>query len=1682
MADPITGPDNGPQDSQVSDSPGSDPQGSDLQDAVAGGTYELLLGRLNAAAEELARRADQLNTRRTEAFGSSTLEVAATTRVKTATAVVPRDVAAVDDQLILAYNAPARVTGEVRPEDVFGVHHFSVNESVEISPNPDGLTGSILDDPKFRHDFNHLFTYYKQARLQQLYRSGDRLLAVFRTARGASNLVVMRWQITPDGLHYIDDKGERDHEFLPPSDVAWTGVTRANNLDGEFFLVADRVLVSPRRGRVRVMLDDGTAQHRMLLDEAVEREQTLEDCDLSYAVLGDLVLLKLRPYAETRYRYYVVNLLVEQAERLDALGAAFRELPGRQGLIFPEGIYLRTGELRTFDFDVDGMELHEIVTSPNGEDILYTFHEVEGGRSILLSYNLVRQDVASPVWCHGHCVFDDGRMVIFREEAEPITVHPIQIWTTPFCSAEFYASQEHQDGPLDRIGNADLVSGISDALALRRLIRDVEPSVSTFGDIIAQAGRVLDSHQHWYGSAEVGDLSSPARDIRSVAEEIIGQFEQIQEIRASAVADLDSVEEELEQLLRNLRQAPPSTAAEFIAALSDLRVLLGRLLMLRDRREIDLERLEGLVARAEERTEQVAADAAAHLATDGAFAHYGEQLEDLSERLGQVTNAGQATELLEETDRVAADLEVITSTVGDLEIDDLTVRTAVLEQVAGVAAGLNQIRSRIEGRHTTLIEAEHGAAFTTELGLLVQTLTTMLARAESPEDCDDTLAQLLGRLEALETAAPRTDAQIDELNARRTQVEETIGAKRQRLVEDRLRQADQLTAAARRNIDRMANRASSMETAAEIAGFFAADPAGQRARNLIEQLRAIGEAVRADELQAALGRAQDDVQRALRDRLELFDGDNVRFGEHRFSVDARPRNLTITPVRAADGDELEAVLTGTDLRIPLDDPALTDHRDRWHDPLPSETPTLYRAVFLAAGLLSERGEAVLTATGSGPVGDEPAQALLGLVHDEMSTRLDEGYDRGVHDHDAARLLGAMAAAVSQAGLLRIPGPIRAAAINAWYRADGATQEVWRARGRAMAEVVDDLTEDDRAEVTASEEVSERADRPEQDRLAEDLAADFGLDQSAAAYLWAELTRAGDEPLRFTVEQRIDRLRDRLLELPTVRNARAHLLDLRTKARRSSDDNPIGEDVRGADIDGLRSVLGGVVTERAQAEGLDHAFDEVMALVCLPEVATDPRADVDLTIDVDGLLGQHPTVTDGTFTGRVDEILLATERHQRDVAPAHRTFSAERRRVSNELVTSLRLDDIEPRVPEGFVRNELISRVYLPLIGANLVRQIGRAGDTSGQRSGLLMLLSPPGYGKTTLVDYVADRLGMALVKVSGPSLGHDVTSLDPGQAPNASARQELERINMAFALGTNVILYVDDIQHTHPELLQRFISLCDAQRRIDGVWQDTPTTFDLRGKRFAVVMAGNPYTESGERFRIPDMLANRADTFNLGDIAGEDGGENAELFARSYLENALTANPITAVLAGRDRADIELLLRGSDGETVDESRLSHPYSPAELSDIVALLRHLRSVQEVVLAVNRQYIASAATDADYRTEPAFLLQGSYRNMVRMAARVLPAMTDDEVDAVIDDHYQAEAQSLTGDAEANLLRLADLRGTLTDEEQGRWQEILEMFGRRQRIGRTDDPAIQAAGLVAEAIGKLSDNLASGPGADG
>ncbi|HWO67694.1 MAG TPA: AAA family ATPase, partial [Umezawaea sp.] len=645
-------------------------------------------------------------------------------------------------------------------------------------------------------------------------------------------------------------------------------------------------------------------------------------------------------------------------------------------------------------------------------------------------------------------------------------------------------------------------------------------------------------------------------------------------------------------------------------------------------------------------------------------------------------------------------------------------------------------------------------------------------------------------------------------------------------------------------------------------------------------------------------------------------------------------------------------------------------------------------------------------------------------------------ERGVHDHDTARILEVLLRLHAGAGVLRYPPTARAAAQLFWaFEAPDGLKTAWTRRATSLARA--------RTVFGRSRAI---------DVLAEEMGAAIG-DPLAGEYLFEELASG---PQGFATSAAARSLLDRF-------------------HRALGNRHEFDEDLRSVDLPARRQLveawLGVFLGEEVAPD-----LPEAVALELCHDL---PRyeSSAELTGVVDGLLGSHPRIVDRRLEFRVDELLARTRAFRTERVPAFRAFLKQRNDLVARRKKELRLEEFQPKVMSAFVRNRLLDEVYLPLIGDNLAKQLGAAGDAKRtDQMGLLLLISPPGYGKTTLMEYVANRLGLIFVKVNGPSLGHDVTSVDPAEAPNATARQEIEKISFALEMGNNVLLYLDDIQHTSPELLQKFISLCDAQRRMEGVWDGGTRTYDLRGKRFAVCMAGNPYTESGKRFRIPDMLANRADVWNLGDVLS--GRE--DLFALSYVENALTSNPVLAQLSTRDRKDVELLVRlarGDDGVRPDQ--LTHPYSSVELDQVLSVLRKLIRAQEVVLANNQAYIASAAQSDASRTEPPFQLQGSYRNMNKLAERIVPVMNDEELAAVIDDHYVGEAQTLTSGAEANLLKLGELRGTLTAEQAARWAEVKEGYRRAQALGGSaDDPmsrAVGAVGLLADRVGTAIDRLA-------
>ncbi|MEV5986718.1 DNA repair ATPase [Streptomyces sp. NPDC052051] len=1604
---------------------GQDTGTREAHDMLDTGTYEVLRDRLAAQAAELARRVQALDARRTEEFGSTRLELAGTERLRTEHPGVPGDIAAVGDTLLFGYNTSSGVTAEKAVDDVFALHDRELNRL------PASAVPGLLDDPAFVREFTALHRYYRQARLLRLRRLDGKLLAVFQTGAKAEDIRVLRWALTDDGqASFLDARGDRDHVFPPPYDFTWTEATREEHVLGRHPHVAvqGEVFVTTVGGALTVKVEDDTETGEGIYAEPVDEPlQSLADADIAHARVGALILLRVRPYKEDAQRYLVFNTLTRSVVRLDGIGQACRRLPEDQGIVFAGGYCLSTGTCKTYELDTADLEFQREVRSPNGEDVLFAFRARAGGNSLLLPYNVIRKEIDAPLSCHGWSLFDDGTLTVLRVESdEPARVHPVQLWTSPYVSDTYAATVPTGSGPLARVGNADLVRGIADCLSITRAVAETTPTTEVYKALAAACVRAADTH-HWLGEDELGALRSPLDDVHATARQVLAEFETVQTLTRQAADALEEAAGAVAAVVRRLRGEAPRDAAAWVNGLTELRHAQGHLLTIREMRYADTARIDELAAGIETDLAAFGQRAVTFLARPDAFTRHHEDIERLVTDAESIATVAEAAPLVTCLDQLADGLDTVTEVVAGLTIGDATVRTSILERIAEVMGGVNRARATLDARRRDLMENEGRAEFAAEFALLGQAVTGALAASDTPEACDEHLARVLVRVEDLESRFAEFGDFLGTLADKRGEVYEAFTARKQGLADARARRAEQLAASATRVLETIARRCATLADTDAVNTYFASDPMVAKVRTTADELRALGDSVRAEELAGRLKAARQEAARALRDRTDLYadGGRTVRFGSHRFAVNTQPLDLTLVP----HGDGLAFALTGTDYRSPVTDPDAADDRLRDRQ-LPSESPEVYRAEHLAARLLDAHGPAALA----------QADDLPALVRKAAEEAYDEGYERGIHDHDATVILGALLPLYEAAGPLRHEPAARAAAHLFW--AHGTTAEErqhWTRRAVSLA----------RAERTFGPTAALADLRAELADTISTWAGEHGSAGAAAAYLFEELTSGPDG---FAL------------------SAATHtLLD---KFRHTVGVSAYDEDLAAiGDLAARRQLAEAWLSSYASATGTELTagdLDEAVAAELCPDL-TRYESDAPLTATAEGLLGTHPRITSRQLPVRIDEFLARTAAFRERDVPAFRAY--QRRRT--ELVTAersrLRLDDHRPRTMPAFVRNRLIDEVYLPLIGDNLAKQLGTAGDSRRtDTGGLLLLVSPPGYGKTTLMEYVADRLGLMLVKVSGPALGHAVASLDPADAPNATARQEIEKINFALAAGNNTLLYLDDIQHTSPELLQKFIPLCDTTRRVEGVWDGEPRTFDLRGKRFAVCMAGNPYTESGSRFRVPDMLANRADVWNLGDVLS--GKE--DVFALSFLENALTANPVLAPLAGRDRADLDLLVRLAAGDpAAGVDRLVHPYAPAELEQILAVLRHLLALRETVLAVNSAYIASAAQADASRAEPPFQLQGSYRNMNKIAQRVQPVMNDAERAAVIEDHYRAEAQTLTSSAEANLLKLAELRGALTAEEAVRWAEVKAGYVRSQSLGGPEsDPltrAVAALGLLADRV---------------
>ena len=1619
---------------------------------LEGGTYEIIRSRLLAHSKELRERLDKLNAARKDVFGSIETKLVGNERVSTDNNCVPRDIAPVGDKVIFGYNVfiglrATTAVGEVFAEYVWKDGAFTRTEL------------DLLADPRFETDFKNLYKYYRHTTFAKFAVIGPHLFMVFRVGKGVGDVKTFKWLIHEDKLQYVDNRNDHEFAFPPQHEFEWTRVTLDMHRGGHspHISIDDRVLVETIHGDLTIKIEDNTETGEGIYSEPVEdTDQALDDAEISYAIVGNIVILKIRPYQERDFRYIVYNEKVQEAVRIDSIADACVLLPDDHGLIFPKGYYLQTGQRKQFDNDMADMVFEKRLASPNGEDTLHVFYNRESGTYVLLSYNLIEQVIATPVVCHGYLYFDDGTLAYFRSDDRPQKHHAIQIWQTPYCGAD-YTAPIQSDSHLYRIGNKDIVRCMAECYEILTLIGKEESYANLYVDIARKAASVRDGY-FWLDSPEAFNLAEPLTAIGTAAGAAVDEFEKVVRTRRNTEQEITRVSTRVRELIRRIDYDALQEINDFVRLLADLRAVRGEVISLRDLRYADGQLVESLEEDVAANTDDLSAHCVEFLLREDSLVPYTQRVEAQAGRIDGLKKVAEARELQEDVAAVAGELEMLTEIVSNLKIEDATQTTAIIDNISLVYSRLNQVKSALKNRMQDLASVEGRAEFNSQTKLLDQAVINYLDVCDTPEKCDDYLTKTMVQLETLESRFADFDEFIGRLTEKREELYNAFESRKVQLVEARNRRAMALYAAAERVLKGANNRVRGFTTINDINGYFASDLMVERIRENIEQLRDLGDSVKADDLASQLKSIQQDAVRQLKDKQALYEeGDDViRLGTHRFSVNHQP--LELTTVRR-DGQML-LHLTGTGFFEPVDDESLGDMREVWDLDVLSESPGVYRAEYLAYLMLDAVGPEIdAVAAGKEPPG---VDELVPRVQEFMGSRYAEGYVKGVHDTDAARILRELIDLRATVALMRFPTRARALAVVFWHLwGDVDRRNLLTARCAGVGQMQQLFAGKD---ATAAY-VNELAD------CISEFAAETGLFEEdlvedAAAYLYCEL--AGDA--MFPVSKAAAKLR---------KDFEAHLRHNKFAKRFVKSCKAVSSPAE-ARYHLCRDWITAFAAEHAPDDAREYADEAAASML---DTDGRPVADVDVSRVLTGMVGSHPRIAGGKCHINYCHFMTRLRNHARNVVPLFEKYQDAKKAIITRHMEELHLEDFQPRVLTTFVRNQLIDKVYLPLVGDNLAKQIGTIGvDKRTDRQGLLMMISPPGYGKTTLMEYIANRLGLIFMKINGPALGHRVTSLDPAEATNAAAREELQKLNLAFEMGDNVMIYLDDIQHCNPELLQKFISLCDAQRRIEGVYKGKSRSYDLRGKRVCVVMAGNPYTESGEKFRIPDMLSNRADTYNIGDIVGD----NRDVFVMSYVENSLTSNPVLGKLATRSQADVYALMKLAETGRRDDVEFEGNYSSDELNEYVSTMQKLFVVREVILKANQMYIRSAGQADEYRTEPPFLLQGSYRNMNRIASRALPVMNDDELWTLILSSYEQDAQTLTSGTESNLLKFKELVGRLGDDEAKRWNDIKKKFSQHQLLGGQDDDKvsliIRQLNAFAGELGGIKDVLTQGVGVIG
>ena len=1560
-------------------------------------TYDILKQRLATQGNILQERLTALGAERKRVFGALDMAIIGSERVVTPKDSIPRDLEELGKLVLFGYNQLKGVP-VTQLTDIINCYSFDGTEFHAVNEHP-------LNNPVFLNDFKELFKFYSQAKFLQFLKSPGKLNLVFQTGATSQECRIYTFSTTEGVLNYEGFKASINHSAEQAPDFNWVEATRKQHVVSTRAYIDLEVLqVSPTREGLKFYLPG--AERAILTEDISFKDQTLVDIKVESIRYLNILLVKVTPYKEPTSRYYAFQVRSKTLLREDSLAWSICKLPEDHGVIFARGILLQDGTSKLQEQPPEKLVYHYQTPSRNGEDTMFVFYNESSGLYLLLRYNLIDRHLDNPIYCHGFSLHGDGKMVLFNNpNPTAVKSHAMQIWQTPFYDAD-HAPKGDTKSYLSKIGNTDLVTLTSEVQLLLKLVNSPSYTNVDFQDMIEVSRRVLDLYR-WLTHESV-NLYEPIHEIKVSSVNALTEYDKVVELQTTAVHLVEDLTKKAKIFEARVLGLSASSISDFTSLISELRIFSGELSTAEQTRYVAVDQIKVLEEENAARIRDTSEKCITYLNNPNSLEFFSKKKEEVLSQLPSVTKSSQLPPVNKAVETMGSDLDLLILTVNSIPSEDPAKTSALIDRLTALLSDLNQTRAKVRALSQSLGRDEAATEFQAQFKLLGQSTSNYIDLSTDVEKLDEYQTKTFLTLEELESKFSEQSDYLLKLTEKREEITTAFASKRQSLESEKNKHIESFYQSGQRILKGISSKASQQATLVELSAFFASDLMVHKLKDLAKKLDVMGDSVKAEDLRASLKRTQDDLSRTLKDKLELFSDGALNLGGHLFSINRRPLEIALL---IKDG-QLAYHVTGTDFYENVVGVNLDKYKAVLQQSLISESDAVNRASYLAYQFLQvNKTQLPATAASFETTGLTQLQALA-------QQRYEDGYVKGVHEDDAFKFLSKVLPYLATTPALQFSSESRGLAHLVWNVA-GST-DVINAQFKAITHQAAGLSKLLAAGKTLQLEHFTSA-----------------LENLITLTL-RKLERTVTTSLHNEVKSYL--LQHLLYKMPlsTLASSQAAAAEFKSL---------LSEDI--ARFDNELNLRYG------QAKSLVQSFlsvadqdltEETTVLILYPDSKTT-TIEVPASIEIEGLLSEHNSIQNSKATINLSQWLESLRYHSNVIVPLFQELRELKKTLTHAKAEELKLPQFQAQVFSGFVRNELISKVYMQLIGANLAKQIGSTGDKKRtDLMGLLLLISPPGYGKTTLVEYVANRLGLALVKVNGPAIGHEVTSVDPETAPNATAKDELRKLNLAFEMGNNVMIYLDDIQHLNSEFLQKFISLCDGQRKIEGVYKGVSKTYQFRGKKVAIIMAGNPYTETGDKFKIPDMLANRADVYNLGDV----GSSHKQAFETSFLENALTSNPVLKVITERNHEDIHRFLSLVNKA---EATLDGTYTQSEITDIINILEKAIMVREFILKANTEYIKSASQQDAYRVEPPFKLQGSYRNMNRIVEKLVPVMTKEEVLQVVMDGYHNESQTLTQGAEANFLKFKEMCNVLSVEEAKRLGFIRAEFVKLNSLGGAD-----------------------------